>query len=53
MAITLGLGDGVAQSWVHPFAGLILFGIAMLTLILVDRLLSRAPSHDRKVDDAG
>jgi len=52
MAITLGLGDGVAQSWVHPFAGLILFGIAMLTLILVDRLLSRAPSRERKVDDA-
>lgn len=39
MAITLWLGDGVAQGWVHPFAGLILFAIAMLALIAVDALL--------------
>jgi exosortase/archaeosortase family protein len=41
MAVTLWLGDGVAHSWVHPAAGLILFGFAMAMLVALDRLILR------------
>ncbi|MGC6401666.1 exosortase [Sphingomonas sp. FW199] len=41
MVVTLWLGDCVAQSWVHPAAGLILFGFAIAMLVALDRLIVR------------
>lgn len=40
MLVTLTLGDGVAQGWFHPVAGLILFALALAMLIAIDALLA-------------
>ena len=40
MLVTLTLGDGAAQGWFHPMAGLILFALALGLLIAGDALLS-------------
>jgi exosortase len=39
MLVTLTLGDRAAQGWFHPMAGLILFAIALITLICLDAVL--------------
>jgi len=45
--ITFHLGDGVAQSFLHGFAGMTLFAIALLLLLGLDALLHRIPALDR------
>ncbi|MDG5489242.1 exosortase/archaeosortase family protein [Sphingomonas sp. BGYR3] len=40
MGITIEFGDRIAQGWVHPVAGLILFAFAMAMLIALDRLMT-------------
>lgn len=40
MLVTLMWGDGAAQGWFHPMAGLILFALALGGLILLDALLA-------------
>lgn len=40
MGITIEFGDRIAQGWVHPVAGLILFAFAMAMLIVLDRLMT-------------
>ncbi len=45
--ITFHLGDGVAQSFLHGFAGMTLFAIALLLLLGLDALLHRIPALGR------
>jgi len=45
--ITFHLGDEVAQSFLHGFAGMTLFAIALLLLLGLDALLHRIPALGR------
>ena len=45
--ITFHLGDEVAQSFLHGFAGMTLFAIALLLLLGLDALLHRMPGLGR------
>lgn len=40
LLVTLVFGDGAAQGWFHPMAGLILFTLALLAVIGLDAILA-------------
>ena len=48
--VTFHFGDAAGQGFVHGFAGIVLFLVALVLIVLVDRLLSlfvrSAPSHE-------
>jgi exosortase B len=46
--LTYHFGDGAGQGFLHGFAGLFVFGIAMLMLFALDRLLGRVPALSGK-----
>jgi exosortase/archaeosortase family protein len=46
--VTYYFGDAAAQGFVHDFAGLLMFSVALLTIFCIDQLATRLLRSRRK-----